>query len=970
MTLSAPLNAGTSGTVTLAPFSSGRNIDLGTNTANTLGLSTAELGQVTATTLIVGDTVNTGNVQITQSITPAVTNLVIRAGGSVNETNTGSLGVGNVAVQAGTGITLNTATNSIGTFAATSATGNIALTDGAPLTVGNVNGVNGVTATTGNITLTDDDMTISAAITATAGRVTLQPLTAGRPIDVGLATTPNALDLLSTAITQVTATTLQIGSATAGNLTLTALVAPLNGVITLVLQSGGLIGESGNGAAIVTNLAAEGAGGVSLATNPSTVTNLAGTTSNAMFSFTNSTPLTIGTVDGVYGVNAGTGGDVNLTVGGGATTGILKGQNPNDNIPEVTGRTVTLTALGPTNGSTGQIGFFTTSAQFFEVAATTINASTNGSRLWISAIGGAAVGSISAGSDFAILKTVGGNLTSTHTGASVTTPDVTGGTVLLLSPVASGSFGTSANPLQVQTSNLSATVSGTGNTGSINVRNVAAGSNLNVTAASTVNGDINLTVAGGNLTTTAASGTDINAPANTVTLNVSGAIVSGTGAGVTDVAAANLAVTSATGIGTSANPLKTALTNASATFGGFAASVGLGGVFVSNTSAALNIDTVAGVSGVTAAGGAITISTSANLTVSRAVTTASSGINAGAVNLSGSGTIALDAALTGSTVTVQGGNAGNQFLVEVTGTVTTVLNTGTGSNSLYVSSMVGNSGNLAGLHAALTVNGAGSNILVASEAGASAADTVTVTDHSIAGGSGSGFTINYAPALGGSFSGINFADGTGNDRLNIQSTLAGAITGILNFGGADTLDVCSNTVTNMGDLSGLKGMLVLEPVSGTDLVVVSEAARATADTVMVTNQGLTSTAGSGFQIAFQSLGGTFSGVNFATGTGNDAVTVQSLVTGTPPLSLYNFGGHDTVNVNVASASGYNALVNVQAGSDTLNVSDVSGGAVIHNFPSGAGSGKLQVLYPSTPGGLESDIFYQGVTQLSTSPPVS
>src|SRR5207245_860678 len=117
------------------------------------------------------------------------------------------------------------------------------------------------------------------------------------------------------------------------------------------------------------------------------------------------------------------------------------------------------------------IGFFTTSAQFFEVAATTLNASTNNSRLWISAIGGTALGSVNAGTNTAFLKTVNGDLTSTHTGS---TPDVTASAVNLSSPGTSGSFGSVANPLLLQTSTLRASITGTG---SINATNVSAGGN-------------------------------------------------------------------------------------------------------------------------------------------------------------------------------------------------------------------------------------------------------------------------------------------------------------------------------------------------------------------------------------------------------------------------------------------------------------------------------------------------------------
>ena len=260
----------------------------------------------------------------------------------------------------------------------------------------------------------------------------------------------------------------------------------------------------------------------------------------------------------VDNINAGT-GDVTLSVNNSNTaTSSITSLHPNDNVADVTGGTVTLDATGPSNGNTGQIGFFSASAQFFEVAATTLDASTNNSRLWISLIGGAAIGSVNAGTNTAFLRTYNGTLTSTHTG---NIPDITAGAVnLSQSPAsATGAFGTAANPLLVQTSTLTANL--TAGLGSINVTNVTAGGNLAVTAAKTLGGPINLAVNGGNLTTTATTGTDISAPGSTVTLTASGAVLSGTPAGVTDVSAGNLAIIAGAGIGSAANPLKTAITN-------------------------------------------------------------------------------------------------------------------------------------------------------------------------------------------------------------------------------------------------------------------------------------------------------------------------------------------------------------------------------------------------------------------------
>jgi hypothetical protein len=441
-----------------------------------------------------------------------------------------------------------------------------------------------ITATgSGSLTLTGDSMSFiaPATISAASGIVTLRQESTGTPIDVGLGSTLGALDLSDAMLGQVTAGILRIGRAdNNGGITVTGPVTPHAGFNTLSLLSGGAISENPAATIAVTNLEAQGAGGVNLG-EANLVSAIAGSTSNQAFTFVDAGPVAAGTVTltvagpsasigGLSGIDAGT-GDVTLTVGTATATGILMSADPNDNVADVSGRTVTLTALGPSNGSTGQIGFLAGGvAQFLEVAATTINATTDDSRIWLSAIGGAAVGSVSAGTEFAILRTVNGGLTSTHTGSA---PDVIGGTVVLQSPGTSGSFGTGTNPLLVQTSTLRAGVTGTG---LINIANVDGGGDLSVASATTSSGGIKLAVAGGNLIVTGTTGTIVSAPGNTVTLMASGAIVSGTSAGVTDVAGDSLAVGGATGVGTSPSPLKTAIAD-------LAIAAGAAGVWLDNT---------------------------------------------------------------------------------------------------------------------------------------------------------------------------------------------------------------------------------------------------------------------------------------------------------------------------------------------------------------------------------------------------
>src|SRR5262249_34974363 len=203
----------------------------------------------------------------------------------------------------------------------------------------------------------------------------------------------------------------------------------------------------------------------------------------------------------VNSISAGTTNDVSLAVNNANTaTSSITSLHPNDGVADVTGRSVSLTATGPTTGNTGQIGFFASGAQFLEVAATTLNASTNNSRLWIAAVGGTAVGSVNAGTNTAFLRAVNGNVTSANVDG---TADVVAATVNL-SNVGSGSFGVNAStPLEIDATNLNANLA---NAGAVNVKETAGV--LNVVLAKTVNGDINLITTGGGLTlATPASGT-------------------------------------------------------------------------------------------------------------------------------------------------------------------------------------------------------------------------------------------------------------------------------------------------------------------------------------------------------------------------------------------------------------------------------------------------------------------------------
>ncbi|MCW9034228.1 MAG: hypothetical protein OQJ97_08405 [Rhodospirillales bacterium] len=182
--------------------------------------------------------------------------------------------VTNLSVSAGGQVALDVATNDIGTLAVNTTTGNVTVTDTNALTVGTVNGINGintnagavslsaggaltvsntaaandVAATTGvtlagganamvrvaatadvetsggNVVLRGDDMDIAGTVTNTGRQVTLRSVTNGDAIDLGDATdaTADTLELSNAELGRVATGTVVVGAANAGAVNVTA----------------------------------------------------------------------------------------------------------------------------------------------------------------------------------------------------------------------------------------------------------------------------------------------------------------------------------------------------------------------------------------------------------------------------------------------------------------------------------------------------------------------------------------------------------------------------------------------------------------------------------------------------------------------------------------------------------------------------------------------------------------------------
>ena len=469
-------NANTVGAFNATNITAG-NISL-TNTAGTLlvsGVSQSGGGSVTIA--------NTGNVVLTGNITDAAGIVTLTASGSFTESgSTQVITAGTLTGSSGTGVTEDLA-NLVGTLGpwsnttsgnltfgnaqslATSGTiGNSAaggtttldVTNGGTLTVGG-----NITTSNGAITLAADAMGINSAVNAGAARVTLTPFTAGQAIDLGPGPA-GVLDLTQASLNEVTAGVLQIGSNTAGNLTITAPIAAPAGWNVLSLVNNGTIGEGGGASLTVPDLRISSTGPVTLNNAGNAIPVLAASTTGAISVF-NGANLTIGVVDGTSGISTSGGAAVTLnssgtiSEGGGAvvsTTGTLSGSS-------VGGASLTNANLvgifGPwSNTGSGLLSF--TDAQALVTAET------------ISSVGNLTLTTTGASSDL----TVGGNVTASGNTVTLTSGRAiieTGGTITAatLQALASTDIG-QGTALQTQVGTLGATA-GTAGSGSINIAN-------------------------------------------------------------------------------------------------------------------------------------------------------------------------------------------------------------------------------------------------------------------------------------------------------------------------------------------------------------------------------------------------------------------------------------------------------------------------------------------------------------------
>ena len=170
MDSSASINAG-SATVTLLS-SDGGAIALGGDNSSEFELSDEEIGSITSGLLVIGNS-SGGNIALSGEVDSGNSGTIhLRTGGTVDDsTGNYSISVANLAISAGSGVTLDGNSNDVDTLAVElSSAGDIEFYDTDDLEIGSVEGastVSGLTTVGSSITVdADDTITVNEAISA------------------------------------------------------------------------------------------------------------------------------------------------------------------------------------------------------------------------------------------------------------------------------------------------------------------------------------------------------------------------------------------------------------------------------------------------------------------------------------------------------------------------------------------------------------------------------------------------------------------------------------------------------------------------------------------------------------------------------------------------------------------------------------------------------------------------------------
>jgi autotransporter-associated beta strand protein len=258
-----------------------------------------------------------------------------------------------------------------------------------------------------------------------------------------------------------------------------------------------------------------------------------------------------------------------------------------------------------------------------------------------------------------------------------------------------------------------------------------------------------------------------------------------------------------------------------------------------------------------------------------------------------------------STLTINGGTGPNTYTVQGTANSTTV-NAGAGNDTVTVG---GASNTLAGIAAALSVNGqGGTDALNLNDQGTAGPQTYTVSSTTVTATS-DGAAVNYS-----GIAALTLNGGTGNDTYNVLST--GNATTINTGAGNDTVTVGSANNT----LAGIAGALSVNGQGGMDQLSLNDQIDTVARSGTLGTSSIT-----GFGMAGGINYSAFASLILQGGSGNDSIMLSG-TNANNSVAIQDGSGQNQVTIASASA-GSTVTVNGQSGNDTVRIQSIAGATV-------------------------------------------
>jgi hypothetical protein len=238
--------------------------------------------------------------------------------------------------------------------------------------------------------------------------------------------------------------------------------------------------------------------------------------------------------------------------------------------------------------------------------------------------------------------------------------------------------------------------------------------------------------------------------------------------------------------------------------------------------------------------------------------------------------------------TINAGDGNDTINIRATGAATNV-NTGTGTNIVNIGSLApGTNGILDDIQGAVNVTGGGTDTLNLDDTGDATNNTGTLTSTALTGlGLGAGVSYTTVGTL-------NINLGSGNDTFNVRSTNSATTTTLNTGGGTNVVNVGSLASSTGGIVNNIQGALTVTG-SGSDTLNVDDTGSTTAKTGALTATTLTG-------LAMGTDGITYSGIstlNISLGSGNDTFTISG-VTDSTATTIDGKNGVNNATLNFSS----------------------------------------------------------------------